>query len=143
MVGLVSYSDNVHIDLPISKFDLNNRSMFAGAVNDLQAGGSTATNDGIAVAMKMLLDQKAAGPNADPNLRPMIFVLSDGNTNTGHSLNNIKGIVQDLGIPIYTIGYNANIPALQEISSINEAASINADTDDVVYKLANLFNYAM
>ena len=66
----------------------------------------------------------------------MIFVLSDGETNRGHSLDDIRSIVQELGIPIYTIGYNADIPALQEISSINEAASINADTDDVVYKLA-------
>ncbi|MFB3765309.1 MAG: substrate-binding domain-containing protein [Methanotrichaceae archaeon] len=95
------------------------------------------------IAMKMLIDQKAAGPNADPNLKPRIFVLSDGNTNRGHSLDEIKGIVQELGIPVYTIGYNANIPALQAISSINEGASINADTDDVVYKLGNLFNAEM
>ena len=139
MVGLVSYSYDVNIDLPIAKFDLNQRASFAGAVNDLQAGGGTATFDGIAVAMKMIQDQRAA----DPNLRPIIFVLSDGETNKGHSLNDIKGIVEDAGIPIYTIGYNANIPALQAISSINEAASINADTDDVVYKLRNLFNAEM
>jgi Ca-activated chloride channel family protein len=140
LIGLISYSNDVHIDLPIAKFDVNQRSLFAGAVKDLQPGGSTATFDAIAVAMKMLIDQKAAGPDADPNLRPKIFVLSDGETNKGHSLDDIKGIVVDLGIPIPTIGYNANIPALQEISSINEAACINADTEDVVYKLRNLFN---
>lgn len=139
MVGLVSYSNDVNIDLPIAKFDLDQRASFAGAVNDLQAGGGTATFDGIAVAVKMIQDQRAA----DPNLRPIIFVLSDGETNRGHSLNDIKDIVEDLGIPIYTIGYNADIPALQAISSINEAASINADTDDVVYKLGNLFNAEM
>lgn len=140
LVGLVSYSSNVNIDLPIAKFDINQRSLFAGAVNDLQAGGGTATFDAIAVAMQMLQEQKAAGPDADPNLKPRIFVLSDGETNEGHSLNDIKGIVQELGIPIYTIGYNADIPALQAISSINEAACINADTDNVVYRLANMFN---
>lgn len=43
-------------------------------------------------------------------------------------------------ILIYTIGYNADIQALQSISSINEAASINADTVDVIYKIENLFN---
>jgi Ca-activated chloride channel family protein len=139
MIGLVSYSSDVNIDLPIAKFDLNQRALFAGAVNDLEAGGGTATFDGIAVAMKMVQDQRAA----DPSLRPIIFVLSDGETNEGHSLNDIKDIVEDAGIPIYTIGYNANIPALQTISSINEAASINADTDDVVYKLRNLFNAEM
>ena len=139
MVGLISYSNDVHIDLPVAKFDLNQRSLFAGAVEDLQAGGSTSTFDGIAVAMKMLIDQKAAGPNADPNLRPRIFVLSDGRSNTGHSLDDIRKIVQDLGIPIDTIGYNADIPELQAISSINEGACINADTEDVVYQLRNLF----
>jgi len=102
----------------------------------MQDGGSTATFDGIAVAMQMILDQQAI----DPNLKPMIFVLSDGETNRGHSLDDIKSIVQALGIPIYTIGYNADIDALKEISSINEAAYIDADTDDVVYKLANMFN---
>ena len=139
MIGLVSYSNDVNIDLPIAKFDLNQRALFAGAVNDLEAGGSTATFDGIAVAVKMIQDQRAA----DPSLRPIIFVLSDGETNRGHTLDEIKGPVEDLGIPVYTIGYNANIPALQAISSINEAASINADTDDVVYKLRNMFNAEM
>ena len=139
MIGLISYSSDVNIDLPIAKFDLNQRASFVGAVNDLQAVGGTATFDGIVVAMKMIQDQRAA----DPNLRPIIFVLSDGETNEGHSLNDIKYIVEDLGIPIYTIGYNADIPALLAISSINEAASINADTDDVVYKLGNLFNAEM
>ncbi|AKB25045.1 putative protein encoded in toxicity protection region of plasmid R478, contains von Willebrand factor (vWF) domain [Methanosarcina sp. MTP4] len=139
MIGLASYSNDVNIDLPISRFDLNQRALFVGAVNDLQACGSTATFDAIAVAMKMIEDQR----DADPDLRPVIFVLSDGETNKGHSLNDIKDIVEDLGIPIYTIGYNADLPALQAISSINEAASINADTDDVVYKLGNLFNAEM
>jgi len=140
LIGLISYSGDVNIDLPIRKFDLNQRSLFAGAVNDLQEGSSTATFDAIAVAMKMLVDQKAAGPDADPNLKPKIFLLSDGETNTGHSLNDIREIVKNLKIPIYTIGYNANIPALEEIAKINEAACINADNDDVAYKLGKLFD---
>ncbi len=139
LVGLISYSDDVHIDLLISKFDLKNRSLFSGAVHDLQTGGSTATFDGIAVALDMLQKEK----EKDPNLKLRIFVLSDGETNRGHSLNEIRGIVEESGIPIYTIGYNADIEALREISRINEAASINADTDDVVYELRNLFNAEM
>jgi Ca-activated chloride channel family protein len=139
LVGLISYSDDVHIDLLISKFDLKNRSLFSGAVHDLQTGGSTATFDGIAVALDMLQKEK----EKDPNLKLRIFVLSDGEINRGHSLNEIRGIVEESGIPIYTIGYNADIEALREISRINEAASINADTDDVVYELRNLFNAEM
>ena len=140
LIGLISYSNDVNIDLPIAKFDLKQRSLFAGAVRDLQAGGSTSTFDAIAIAMKMLIDQKAAGPDADPNLKPKIFVLSDGKSNTGHSLDDIRKIVKELGMPIYTIGYNANLPELKEISDINEAVCIDADTENVVIKIRNLFN---
>lgn len=138
-IGLVSYSSDVSIQLPIGKFDTNQQSMFVGAVEGLQAAGGTATFDGIAVALKMLEDEIAV----HPDVKPLIFVLSDGETNEGHSLDDIKSIIETYKVPIYTIGYNANIQALQSISSINEAASINADSDDVVYKIGNLFNVQM
>jgi Ca-activated chloride channel family protein len=143
LIGLISYSNDVNIDLPIAKFDPKQRALFAGAVRDLQAGGSTSTFDAIAIAMKMLIDQKAVGPNADPNLKPRIFLLSDGKSNSGHSLHDIGGIVKGLGMPIYTIGYNANLPELIEIAGINEAVCINADTDNVTENLKNLFITAL
>jgi Ca-activated chloride channel family protein len=138
-IGLVSYSSDVTINLPIAKYDTNQQSMFVGAVNSLQASGGTATFDGIVVALKMLQDELAI----NPTVKPMIFVLSDGETNEGYSLKDIKGLIETYKVPIFTVGYNANIKALQSISSINEAASINADTDDVVYKIGNLFNVQM
>ncbi len=138
-IGLVSYSTDVSINLPIAKYDTNQQSMFVGAINSLQASGGTATFDGIVVAMKMLQDEIAL----NPDVKPLIFVLSDGETNEGHSLKDIRGLIESFKIPLYTIGYNANIQALQSISSINEAASINADTDDVVYKIGNLLNVQM
>ncbi|HWQ71781.1 MAG TPA: VWA domain-containing protein [Desulfitobacteriaceae bacterium] len=138
-VGLVSYSDDVNINLPIGKFDINQRSLFTGAIKELQASGGTATFDAIVVATKMLLDEKAQNPDA----KLMLFVLSDGEQNRGHALKDIEGMLKVLKIPVYTIGYNANIKALESLSSINEAASINADSDDVVYQLMNLFNAEM
>ncbi|WP_141505348.1 vWA domain-containing protein [Paenibacillus luteus] len=138
-IGFVSYSSDVAINLPIGKYDTNQQSMFVGAINSLQASGGTATFDGIVVAMKMLQDEIAL----NPDVKPIIFVLSDGETNEGHSLKDIRGLIETYKIPVYTIGYNANIKALQSISSINEAASINADTEDVVYKIGNLLNVQM
>jgi len=135
-IGLVTFSTDVNINLPIAKFDLNQRSLFTGAVEDMQAGGSTAMFDAIIVATKMLMEEKAKNPNT----KLMLFVLSDGKSNYGHSLNDAEGMLGTLKIPIYTIGYNANIQELQTLSSINEAASINADSEDVIYKLASLFN---
>lgn len=138
-VGLVTYSDQVFINLPIATFDINQRSYFAGAVTDLTAGGGTATYDGIIVATQMLVEEKIKNPDA----KLMLFVLSDGETNTGHRLNEVEGILKALRIPVYTIGYNANIEELTRISNINEAASINADSEDVEYQIANLFNAQM
>lgn len=138
-IGLVSYSSNVEVNLPLGVYDTNQQSMFVGAVESLQAGGGTATFDAVAVAINMLQEQLAL----DSNIRPLIFVLSDGETNEGHSLKEVKGLIEAYKIPIYTIGYNADIDALQEVSKINEAASINADTDDVVYKISSLLNVQM
>ena len=128
-IGLVSYSDDVVINVPVGKFDLNQQSAFKGAVESLSASGGTATFDGIIVAADMLIKAREQYPDA----KMMMFVLSDGETNRGHLLKDIQSPIDALNIPIYTIGYNADIPALESISAINEAASINADSDDVVY----------
>ena len=138
-IGLVTYSNDVNINLPIEKFDLNQRSLFTGAVQDMDASGGTATFDAIAVAVQMLLDEKEKNPDA----KLMLFVLIDGETNIGHSLDDLREILESVKIPVHTIGYNANIEALENISRINEATSINADSDDVIYKLGSLFNAEM
>ncbi len=138
-IGLVSYNDDVTINLPIAQFDLTQQSYFKGTVESLSVGGATATFDALCVAMKMVEDKLAEIPDA----KPMIFLLSDGETNRGHSLSDISDIVSGLQMPVYTIGYNANIDALQKISDINEGICINAGTDDIAYQLRQLFNANM
>lgn len=138
-VGLVSYSNNVSVDLPIALFDYNQQAYFKGAVQALSANGATATNDAVVVALDMINKAKEQYPDA----KPMIFLLSDGEQNVGHSLNEIEDVLRAYEVPVYTIGYNANIDALKKVSEINEAATINADSDDIVYQLKNLFNSEM
>lgn len=143
-VGLVSYSTDVAINLPINRFDLNQRSYFTGAVQDLSPGGNTATYDAVLVALDMLIKaQETVEAETGQKIKPLLFVLSDGETNIGNKLSDIRDVVEGLEVPCYTIGYNANLDALAELSSINEAASINADSDDVVYSLKSLFNAQM
>lgn len=135
-IGLVSYSTDVTINLPIDQFDINQHSLFNSAVQNLSASGNTSTFDAVLVATNMLIEKQKEVPDS----KLMMFVLSDGETNMGHSLEDASRVVKNLNIPIYTIGYNADIDALQKISSINEAANINADSEDVIYQLRNLFN---
>ncbi|MDR1563540.1 MAG: VWA domain-containing protein [Oscillospiraceae bacterium] len=138
-VGFVTFSDKVNIALPIGKFDLNQRAYFTGAIADMRAGGGTAMFDAIIVGTKMLVDAQAKNPNS----KLILFVLTDGETNRGNTLNKVEDVIKALKIPIYTIGYHANLSVLQSVSAINEAASINAETDDVAYKLESLFNAQM
>ncbi len=135
-IGLVSYSTDVTINLPINEFNLNQKSYFNGAVESLYANGQTATFDAIMVAADMLVKKQAEVPDS----KMMMFVLSDGETNRGHSIEEASNVIKNLNIPIYTIGYNANIAALEKISSINEAASIDANSGNVINELKNLFN---
>ncbi len=134
-VGLISYSTDITVDLPLAPFDDQQHSLFQGAVNSLQAGGGTATNDALLAAMKMLTD---AAPQYDnPALR--IFLLSDGETNEGYSLDRVASVIDGLNVPVYTIGYNANVEELTAISSMNEAYFTSADSDDVISKIKELF----
>ena len=138
-IGLISYSDNIMVNLPIAQFDLEQRSYFAGAVENLISGGNTATYDALMQGVKMINDMKEQIPEANT----MIFLLSDGLCNRGTDYDVAEKIVKHYGIPIYTIGYNEEIDSLKDLSSINEAVYIDADNDDVVYELSALFNAQM
>ena len=137
-IGLVSFNNDVYKNLEIEKFDINQRAFFNGAVQNLTATGGTATYDALLVALDMILKKKEEVPDA----KTMILLLSDGMQNRGNSLSTATNILEGLEVPVYTIGYGseAEQDVLSKIASINEAASLTADTEDVVYTLKNLFN---
>lgn len=140
-VGLVSYASKVHVNLPIERFDATQKAYFSGAVKNLNTEDSTATYDAVLVAMKLMMDKKEEIPNA----KMMLFVLSDGDQNYGYNLNRVAPIIGGLKIPVYSIGYNLSKNSgaekeLTRMSNINEAAMINADSENLINQLRNLFN---
>ena len=136
-IGLVSYSNDVTVNLPIAQFDAKQRAYFSGEVKELQASGQTATYDAVLTGMQMLIDYSKDLDDA----KLMLFLLTDGDRNVGYEFKRITSVVGGLKIPVYTIAYNYNsVKELEELSSINEAAQIKASSDDVVNQLRNLFN---
>lgn len=135
-VGLISYSSegDITLDLPVRPFDDKQRSLFAGAVNDLKAGGGTATNSALVVGLKLMLDQQAS--LQDAKLR--ILVMSDGQQNEGLTLNDVLSGVAGLGVPVYGVGFEANLDDLTKLAEPNEGYVINADSEDVASKLKGL-----
>ncbi len=141
-IGLVTFSDVVSVALPIAKFDRTQKSYFSNAVKSMRAGGATAMFDAIVVAEHMLVEQQ----EKNPNTRLMMFVLTDGQANRGYGFEEIEDVTRGLRIPIYTIGYNLEdewIEVLEAVSDINEASTMDADSDNVIYKLESLFNAQM
>lgn len=137
-IGLITYSDDVTIELPIAKFDIEQRAYFQGAVNRMTDQALTATYDALLVAVDMVETERAKNPDA----KAMIILLSDGQPQKGYTLDNVTGAIRKSGIPIHTISYTkeADKDEMKAVSKINEAATIDADPDDIVYQIKTLFN---
>jgi Ca-activated chloride channel family protein len=138
-IGLVEFSTEVRVTLPIKPFELLHRSAFHSAVQQMEAGGNTAMYDGIAVALSLLAEEKRNNPDA----KLMLFVLTDGQTNRGLDFGDLAKTIEGLQVPVYTIGFEADIEELGRLSALVEAASLNASEGDVRYKIGALLNSQM
>ncbi len=138
-IGLVTFSDTANISLPIAEFDQNQKSFYRNAVKNMTAVGNTAMFDAVVVASKMLLDFE----KQNPNTKLMLIVLTDGVTNRGYGFEDVENVIRDIRIPVYTIGYNEDLAILQDLSDLNEAIMMNAESDNVIYKLESLFKAQM
>ena len=138
-IGLVQFSNNVRILLPIRPFQGLHKSAFVTTVERMQADGHTAMYDGIAVALRMLVQEKVK----NPDVRPMLFVLTDGETNRGIKFGDMERIIEGIRIPVYTIGFEADIKELGRLSGLVEAASLNAGEENIRYQIGSLLNSQM
>jgi Ca-activated chloride channel family protein len=135
-IGIVTFNDQVQIRLPVAPFDQVNQGRLDAVVQSMRSGGGTAMYDGILVGLDMVL----AARDANPDVRPLVFVLTDGQTTDGNGFDDVNRIIEGLGIPVHTIGFEADIDELTRLSNLVEAANINADVDDVVFRIASMFN---
>ncbi len=147
-VGLISYNSDVTVNLSmlekddngkvtgIRQFDDRQRAYFSGEMRNLQATGGTATYDAVLAGLDMINQAQ----QLDPDAVPLIILLTDGDSNSGYSLSRISTVVEGMRVPVYCIAYNYSGGSLEELSGINEASTVKADTDDVVNQLRNLFN---
>ncbi len=138
-IGLVTFSDDVRVVLPLGEFDLKQRSRFVAAVQDMNTGGGTAMYNGIVVALSMLVEEQ----QNNPDIKPMLIVLSDGDTNRGYEFRHLDDVIAGLGIPVHTVGYEADLAELKKLAGLVEATAMKAGEDNVLYKLVNLFTVKM
>lgn len=136
-VGMISYSSDITLDLPIGQFSDAQHSKFVGAVNDLKADGGTATNSAIIAALDQMLQYQAAGQN----VKFRIILLTDGMQQGGLSLNQALEVVGGLKVPVYGISFEtgSELSSLESLAGVSETAYvITADSEDAPSKLKAL-----
>ncbi len=144
-MGLVLFNNRSRIAVPLGRFNGEQQSYLSNAITvEMNASGGTAMYDGIAVAMQMLLDYQALNPDT----KLVIYVLTDGMSESGKGYRDLAPIIAGLGIPVYTIGFKTsqgelNEAELEALSSINEASYIDAEMQDVTYILPNALGALM
>jgi len=136
-IGLVTFSSDVKVHLPITEFDDVMCNRFLEATGQMKARGGTAIYSGLVVGAKMITDHKAANPDMDAIYK--IYLLTDGENNQGLSKEATLDTLKSLNIPIYCIGYNDGSSDLDDIAGLNEAPHIKINDQNVDYALANFF----
>ena len=135
-VGVVEFDETARLRLPVAEFDLNQEGRFSALTSQLEAAGGTAMYDGIVLGLSMLDEAMAANPDT----KPILIVLTDGATTDGLRFEDVDEMIAGMRIPVYTVGFEADLDELGRLSSLVEAASINASEDDVEFQIATLFN---
>lgn len=52
----------------------------------------------------------------------------------------MEAIIEGLRIPVFTVGFEADLEELGKLAALVEAATMNADESDVEFQLSSLFN---
>ncbi|OED43851.1 hypothetical protein AB833_02850 [Chromatiales bacterium (ex Bugula neritina AB1)] len=138
-IGLVSYNERVNIDLSIRPFNIQQKSLFIGAVEQLQTGGGTATNNAVLVAANELAEHA----RSNPDHKLVIFVLSDGETNKGMEFTDVSAVLEWTGIPIHSIAYELSSDHLKAMAALAEGAYIESSAESASYRIGNLLNSEM
>jgi len=138
-IGLVSYHEQVNVDLFVKSFDVRQKALFIGAVQRLTPGGRTATNDAVVVAANQLIEFK----DKNPDHKLIMFVLSDGKTNRGMDFSKAERVLEYAGIPIHTIAYEISSDHLKALSTLAEGAYIESSAGSASYRIGNLLNSEM
>jgi Ca-activated chloride channel family protein len=135
-VGLISFSNKPTRLMPLQPYDANSRARLLATVQGLQANGSTALYDGLAVALHDLMQAR----RRDPNGRFHLLVLSDGMATMGLQLGDLRSVIANSDITITPIAYgDVNDGELRDIAAIREGTVYRGDPKLILPLINDLF----
>ncbi|MCA9322709.1 MAG: VWA domain-containing protein [Planctomycetes bacterium] len=113
-IGVVSFSDNVAVNLPITEImGAGDQAAINAAIDSLATGGSTAIGSGLISSRDQFLSQM------DKSCAQTIILLTDGQGNSGPSELTVIPSLVDNGISVISVAIGTNVSAsnLQQVSS--------------------------
>jgi Ca-activated chloride channel family protein len=135
-VGLITFGDRPVRQLPLAPMDERGRQRLLATVEGLQAMGSTALYDGLAVGMTDLMRAR----KRDPNGRFHLLLLSDGKPTSGLTLNDLRDVMRHSGIQITPIAYGeVDKGELQTIADIRESVVQQGTPQRILPLITDLF----
>ena len=152
-VGYVAYTEKLYKEIELREISEDDaRRDFKDSLDKLfyRKNGDTDIALGLTEAMRMLVDSDSIGSNRNP----LIILLSDGNTDLPRGPRSVSESedelmittqkLQDYGVPVYTIGLNADgsldTQAMADISYATNAKSYETSSaGDLPYILSQIF----
>jgi len=118
-VGMISFSDQPVLHLPLQPFDGAGRARLLAAVQRLRPDGATALYDGMAVAMAELMRAR----RSDPDGRFVLLLLNDGARTSGLQLSDLSDVIRHSGINTIPMSYGeVDEGELNAIAALRESS---------------------
>ncbi|HCL57772.1 MAG TPA: hypothetical protein DHW82_12300 [Spirochaetia bacterium] len=135
-IGLISFSDDITIHLPINEYNNLQQGKYLTAIDDITAGGQTFLFESVLQASLMLEEKK----KQDPKGKFYIFLLTDGLALNNNRLSLVVQMVKKSGITVIPVAYNlSDVNELNALAEANESSIISGKPEDIISKLQMLF----
>lgn len=134
-LGIVEFSSTASTVRPVQDLTNGNFNDFKNDIDGLTAGGTTAIGDGLIESrVQLQIAQAVAAANGETLTNPTVFLLSDGQNNTGADPDAVADNLIDAGVTIHSIpvGNGADVDLLSELASESGGVTLPAYTDDMI-----------
>lgn len=139
-IGLITFSDKPIRRMALAPFDELERKRLFEAIDRLQADGTTALYDGLAVGLASLLEKQ----QTDPDGKFYILLLTDGERTGGLSFKQLKKVIEASNVRVYPIAYgDINQEELEVLAEMRETNVYQGTPEKVQVLLKNLFQTSL
>lgn len=134
-LGIVEFSSTASTVRAVEDLTTVNSTSFKNDIDGLTAGGNTAIGDGLIEArVQLQIAQAVAAAQGETLTNPTVYLLSDGQNNTGADPDAVAANLISAGVTIHSIpvGNGADVDLLSDLASESGGVMLPAYSDDMI-----------